>query len=178
MIIFNSYFASYVSPNFKCILVMDEKKLASADPPLLNRFEKQKMSINDVLNDRQKSLVENLDDWSRRMSTLVGINQINNEFTRDDLFIGFNKDETLQSLVIDITKNNPKAEDDVILEKCKEHLIAIATSDGIVRAEQSTLDRDEVDHWKEVYFQQQHHDSLYNYFDDLLFKTLNYNIFN
>ncbi|CAB4437407.1 unnamed protein product [Rhizophagus irregularis] len=27
----------YVSPNFKCILVMDEKNMASADPPLLNR---------------------------------------------------------------------------------------------------------------------------------------------
>ncbi|CAB5202153.1 unnamed protein product [Rhizophagus irregularis] len=29
----------YVSPNFKCILVMDENKLALADPPLLNRFQ-------------------------------------------------------------------------------------------------------------------------------------------
>ncbi|CAB4437428.1 unnamed protein product [Rhizophagus irregularis] len=27
----------YVSPNFKCILVMDEKNVASADPSLLNR---------------------------------------------------------------------------------------------------------------------------------------------
>ncbi len=162
---------------------MDEKKLPKADPPLLNRFEKQKMSIIDVLNPRQKLLVQNLGTWAIRMSTLTGVSQIpqslnnksfnnkpfNNKFTQKDLFIGFNEDETLQSLVIDITKNNPKAEDDVILEKCKEHLIAIATSDGIVRAEQSTLDRDEVDHWKEVYFQQQHHDSLYNYFDDLLF---------
>ncbi len=148
---------------------MDEKKLASTDPSLLNRFEKQKMSINDVLNDRQKSLVENLDDWSRRMSTLVGINQINNEFTRDDLFIGFNKDETLQSLVIDITKNNSDANDEEILEKCKECLISIASSDGIVRAEKSNLNRNEVDRWKEVYFHQQHHDNLYDYFDDLLF---------
>ena len=97
---------------------MDEKKLASADPPLLNRFEKQKMSINDVLNGRQKVLVENLGDWARRMSTLMGVNQIspsrNNEFTQKDLFIGFNKDETVQSLVIDVTKNNPEE----ILEKC------------------------------------------------------------
>jgi len=44
---------------------MDEKNLASADPPLLNRFEKQKMSINETLNDRQKLLVENLGDWAR-----------------------------------------------------------------------------------------------------------------
>ncbi|RIA89917.1 hypothetical protein C1645_805996 [Glomus cerebriforme] len=157
----------YVSPNFKCILVMDEKNLASADPPLLNRFEKQKMSINDTLNNSQKLLVENLSDWARKMSTLIGVNpatQSRNKFTQKDLFIGFDKDETLQSLIIDITKNNPEAEEDEILEKCKECLIATASSDGIIRAERSALERDEVDRWKHVYFQQQHHDSLYDYF--------------
>src|SRR5947199_3254751 len=105
---------SHVSPNFKCILVMDEKNLAKADPPLLNRFEKQKMSINDILDDRQKILVENLGEWARRMSTLVGANritQLRNKFTQKDLFIGFDKDETLQSLVIDITKDNLEADD-------------------------------------------------------------------
>jgi len=148
---------------------MDEKKLVLADPPLLNRFEKQKMSINDVLNDKQKILVENLGDWTRRISTLVGMSSSrNNEFTRKDLFIGFNEEETLQSLVIDITKNHPDTEDDEILEKCKECLIAIASSDGILRADQSTLERDEVNQWKEVYFRKQHHDSLHDYFDDLL----------
>ena len=102
---------------------MDEKKLASADPPLLNRFEKQKMSINDTLNDWQKSLVENLSDWAKKMSTLTGINpvsQLRNRFTQKDLFVGFDKDETLPSLVIDVTKNNLEADDDEILEKCKE----------------------------------------------------------
>src|SRR5688572_26721885 len=141
---------------------MDEKNLVSADPPLLNRFEKQKMSINDTLNDRQKLLVEILGDWARRMSTLVGVNpvtQFRNRFTQKDLFIGFDNDETLQSLVIDVTKNNSKAEDDEILEKCKECLIATASSDGVVRAERSALERDEVDRWKHVYFNQQHHDS-------------------
>src|SRR5688572_12032655 len=116
---------------------MDEKKLASADPPLLNRFEKQKMSINDVLSNRQKALLENLDDWARRMSTLMEDQTSpsrSNEFTQKDLFIGFNKDETLQSLIIDVTKNNPEAEDGEILGKCKECLVAIASSDGILRA--------------------------------------------
>jgi hypothetical protein len=147
---------------------MDEKKLAYADPPLLNRFEKQKMSINDVLSNRQKGLVENLGDWARRISTLMVTTSRNHEFTQKDLFIGFNKDETLQSLIIDVTKNNPEAEDDEILETCKDRLVAIATSDGILRAEQSTLEREEVDRWKEVYLRRQRHDSLYDYFDDLL----------
>ncbi|RIA86037.1 hypothetical protein C1645_741134 [Glomus cerebriforme] len=152
----------YLSPKFKCILVMDEKNLAKADPSLLNRFEKQKMSINDTLDERQNLLVDNLSDWAKRMSTLAGSTSI--EFTQKDLFIGFYEDETLQSLVIDIAKENPEAEDDEILEKCKECLIATASSDGIVRAERSILERDEVDRWKHVYFNQQHHNSIYDYF--------------
>src|SRR4051794_32600626 len=112
---------------------MDEKKLNKADPPLLNRFEKQKMSINDALNNRQRLLVENLSDWARKISTLVGVTQLRTRFTQKDLFIGFDKDETLHSLIIDITKNNSEMEENEILEKCKECLIATASSDGIVR---------------------------------------------
>ncbi|CAB5384545.1 unnamed protein product [Rhizophagus irregularis] len=53
----------HVSPSFKCIIVMNENNLASADPSLLNRFEKQRMSVNDILNDRQKLLVDYLNNW-------------------------------------------------------------------------------------------------------------------
>uniref|UniRef100_U9UIL5 Uncharacterized protein n=1 Tax=Rhizophagus irregularis (strain DAOM 181602 / DAOM 197198 / MUCL 43194) TaxID=747089 RepID=U9UIL5_RHIID len=98
------------------------------------------------------------------MSTLIGVTQLRNKFTQKNLFIGFDKDETLQSLIIDITKNNPEADNDEILEKCKECLIATASSDGVVRAEQSALEKDEVDRWKQVYFRKQHHNSLYDYF--------------
>jgi hypothetical protein len=142
--------------------------LASADPPLLNRFEKQKMSTSDILNDKQKDLVRRLDEWVKQMSTLVGATLlVHNKFTQKDLFIRFDKDETLQSLVINITKSNPEADDDDILEKCKECLIAVASSDGVIRAERSALERDEINRWKYIYFRKQHHDSLYDYFTAL-----------
>ncbi|GBC06772.1 hypothetical protein RclHR1_07030002 [Rhizophagus clarus] len=159
-----------VSPNFKCILVIDENKLVAADPSLLNRFEKQKISIVDILNEKQKNLMQRLDEWAKQMSTLIEVNQVTllrNKFTQMDLFIGFDKDETLQSLVFDITMNNPEVDDDEILERCKECLIAITTSDGIIRAERSNLERDEINRWKYVYFHQQHHDSLYDYISAL-----------
>jgi hypothetical protein len=146
---------------------MEEKNLVSVESLFLSRFERQKMSINDMLNDRQKSLVKNLEEWVKRMSTYVGVNPVTkllNIFSQKDLFIGFEKDETIQSLVIDITKNNPEAENNEILEKCKECLVAMATSDGVIRAEQSELERDEADRWKHVYYYKQNHDSLYDYF--------------
>ncbi|PKY36119.1 hypothetical protein RhiirB3_458070, partial [Rhizophagus irregularis] len=85
-----------------------------------------------------------------------------------ELFIGFDDDETLQSLVINIITNNPEVKDEVILEKCKECLIAIASPDGVLRAELSTIERDGFNKWKQVYFHQQYHDSLYDYFNALL----------
>jgi hypothetical protein len=142
---------------------MDEKNLVTFDPSLLNRFEKQRILINDLLNDRQKILVESLSEWAKRISTLVG-DESKDKFTTKDLFIGFDKNESLQSLVINVTNNNLKAGDNEILEKCKECLIATASSDGIVKVEQSTLERNEIDQWKNVYFNQQHHESLYDYF--------------
>jgi hypothetical protein len=149
---------------------MDENNLASVDPLLLNRFEKQKLSLDDILDYRQKLLVKHLDNWTKQISTLIKANSMNylyNKFDLKDLFIGFDEDETLQSLVFNITKNNHEANDDEILEKCKESLIAITTSDGIIRAELSILEQDEVNRWKHVYFDQQHHNGLSNYLNAL-----------
>ncbi|CAB4393294.1 unnamed protein product [Rhizophagus irregularis] len=161
----------FVSSNFKCILIMDEMDLPLAGPPLLNRFEKQKVSIDDILNDRQMLVVKDLFNWINQMLTSFESNsdiQTHNKFTEKELFIGFDDDETLQSLVINIIKNNPEVKDEIILEKCKECLIAIASPDGVLRAELSTIERDEFNKWKQVYFHQQYHDSLYDYFNALL----------
>ncbi|CAB4391094.1 unnamed protein product [Rhizophagus irregularis] len=145
----------YVAPTFRCILVMDESKLEKADPPLLNRFEKQRMTMNDALMPQEQDLVETLKDWAESISTvkLRG-------FKQEDLFIGFDKNETLQSLVIDVKKSFPEADEGEVLIKCKEKLINIASSDGMIRAEQSNLHLEEVRYWKNVYFNNQHHNNL------------------
>ncbi|CAG8434051.1 10722_t:CDS:10 [Ambispora gerdemannii] len=163
----------FVHENFRCILIMDEKNLKLADPPLLNRFEKQRMSINDTLNDHKRNLVECLLTWVRQISTLVEIEVKNGQmdFSENDMFIGFNTEETVQSLVIDKCQKNPNLNDNKIIMKCKESLISIASSDGIVRSERSALastNRKEVTHWKTTYFFNQRHDDIYAYFEDLL----------
>ncbi|CAG8754924.1 2170_t:CDS:2, partial [Dentiscutata heterogama] len=163
----------YVAKTFRCILVLDEKKLRHADPPLLNRFEKQKMTINDTLTKHEDELVQQLSNWAKQMVTIFGKNTFDpkTKFSQKDLFIGFDPDETLQSLVIDVKKSNPYSSDDAILEQCKENLIAIASSDGIIRAEKSILDPEEVAYWKNVYFKKQHHDHLADQIQALLDNT-------
>jgi len=153
-------------------LIFDEKKLKYADPPLLNRFEKQRMTIDDILNKDEKELVKQLEEWTRQMSTIAGstTEQPQHKFTRKDLFIGFNEKETLQSLIIDIKKKEPNIGEMEILQKCKEKLVAIATPDGMVRIDKSPLDFEEIQYWKNVYFQVQHHNDIADYFQDLLHK--------
>ncbi|KAG9292714.1 hypothetical protein G9A89_008302 [Geosiphon pyriformis] len=159
----------FVHENFRCILIMDEKNLKYADPPLLNRFEKQRVSINDTLEEYQKKFVNYLLDWAHQISTLVELEakHPNNPFSQKDMFIGFNPVETVQSLVIDHCKKNPTMDEDSIITKCKESLIMIASSDGIIRSEKSALastNRNEIVFWKEFYFGNRYHDDVLAYF--------------
>ncbi|CAG8457357.1 17413_t:CDS:10 [Racocetra persica] len=168
----------FVNKTFRCILVLDEKKLETADPPLLNRFEKQKMTINNILTPQNIQIVEQLSSWVTQMSKVFGgLNSAMSimEFKQKDLFIGFDPDETLQSLVIDITKRYPNSDDADILQKCKEKLIAIASSDGIIRAEKSGLDADEIKFWKNIYYNDQCHNDLATYIQSSLNKLKNEN---
>ncbi|RGB41967.1 hypothetical protein C1646_810360 [Rhizophagus diaphanus] len=159
----NSNFAYHISLKCECIVVLDEKNLCSADPSFLNRFEKQKLSIGDLLNEKQQSFVQQLNDWAERISTFEDGSY---KFIQKDLFIGFDSDETLQSLVLDITNNYAYTDDNEILENCKKRLITLATSDGIVRAERLILNPSEIDQLKCIYYIQ-HHESIYDYFESL-----------
>ncbi|RHZ54940.1 hypothetical protein Glove_421g30 [Diversispora epigaea] len=130
------------------VLVHDNLTLDNvnfADPPLLNQFEKQKMSTNDTLDDRMKS------------------NTSESEFKEHDMFIGFDHEETLQSL--QMMKKR-------ILLKCKEMLINIASSNRIVRSRNSRLsiDFEKVNKWKNIYFHERFHDNLAAYVHSLLAK--------
>ncbi|CAG8435114.1 11795_t:CDS:10, partial [Scutellospora calospora] len=169
----------HVHKNFRCILVLDEKKLATADPPLLNRFEKQRMTIYDTFTDNHRRLDKILSTWAQQMAFMVETNMSQTSFTLNDLFIGFDENETLQSLVIDIMTKFPEDEEKVILKRCKAALIDIASSDGIIRASKSNVDPREIDLWKNVYFRNftdehipaQCHDSLSAFLACLLYTS-------
>ncbi|CAJ0749662.1 18149_t:CDS:2 [Entrophospora sp. SA101] len=121
--------------------------------------------------DEEFELVAELNDWVKKVSTVSGKNikiQSHNKFKQQDLFIGFDSNETIQSLIINIKRKYPDDDNEEILEKCKECLVAIATSDGMVRSENSLLKHEEILKWKEYYFKIQHHDSLFDYFNALL----------
>lgn len=146
---------------------MDEKNLSSTDPSLLNRFEKQTLSFNDVLDEKQQKLVRELKDWIERMYTFRNDSTIQLHTSKFALFFDFDKDESLQALVLENTKDNRYTDRDEILMKCKESLISVLSSDGVLRIERSALEREEIVMLKDIYFCQQFHDNLYDYFESL-----------
>lgn len=176
----------YVHPRFRSILVMDENEVQFADPPLLNRFEKQRLSLNDTLEQSLTSVVEELTLWTQRISIPVADSSSSSyalednertleiaawSFTVEDMFVGFDKQVTLESLVI---YNSTKHDLSILLDACKTDLINMACSDAIIRSGDSilaTIDSQEVAHWKDVYFNQQQHDNLRSCITALLMKN-------
>ncbi|MCO5548643.1 hypothetical protein L7F22_002102 [Adiantum nelumboides] len=48
----------YVHDKFRCIVIVDHDRILQLDPPFLNRFEKQILTYESILNDPQKRAVE------------------------------------------------------------------------------------------------------------------------
>jgi hypothetical protein len=145
----------HVKDGFRCIVLVDSKNLDFTDPPFLNRFEKQSFTYQDLLDKQLKSQLALLTKW------VEGITTGQEDFDAIDMFLGYHN-ETLASLVL----HHSSAGDSNLLDRCKQDLIMIATADGIVRASNSVLaqtDRDEVQHWQDVYFANQIHESLFDF---------------
>ncbi|CAG8632902.1 13269_t:CDS:10, partial [Gigaspora margarita] len=162
----------YVHPNFRCILVLDESKLPYTDPPLLNRFEKQKLTLEETLSEREEKLFMSLKSWANQISTIfkTSDNDTKFHFSEKDMFIGFSSEETLQSLVVDQCERNEDYNDDSIIDSCKKALISIATLDGIIRADKSFLkssDAQEVKKWQSFYLQNRQHDSIQDFYKSI-----------
>ena len=47
---------SYVHPNFKCIILVNEDDIEKQEPPFLNRFEKHIISFESLINNEQKEI--------------------------------------------------------------------------------------------------------------------------
>ena len=59
----------HVHPNFRCIMLEEEKNIATSDPPRLNRCEKQRLEYLDVLDERERALLAPLEKFCREIST-------------------------------------------------------------------------------------------------------------
>ena len=151
----------HVADDFRCIVIMDSSEVIHKDPPFLNRFEKQCISYEDILQDRPRTreLIEVLQKWVRDVSNVVD-SATENNFLPEDAFLGYH-DNTLPSLVLQIIGQAPRLDqwDRVTEEQCKKQLLWTAAEDTIVRIRATELeDKEHIATWcEDVYYAQQKH---------------------
>ncbi|EFC43205.1 Hypothetical protein NAEGRDRAFT_80150 [Naegleria gruberi] len=147
----------HVNENFRCIVLVDQKRLATCDPPFLNRFEKQILNFENISESKVNECVMRLNEWVENITNLDS-----NVFTVNDMFPSYSSD-TLSSLVLANTNSTTSVEHCV--EICKEALIATSTFDGIVRLAYSSVSKEECDNWLNRY-QLDKHNNLLDYYNN------------
>ena len=150
-----------VHDGFRCIVLIEQRRIDFTDPPFLNRFEKQLLRFSDVLNEEQRQIISAINKWVKDITTILNFES---QFRYEDMFVGF-CDDTLPSLVLK-NSQDPELDQDEILEQCKQDLMMVASPDGVLRSMESylaTTNLGEVHALHDNYFQKPLHGGLKNY---------------
>ena len=121
-----------VDNNFRCIVLVDERKIDYTDPPFLNRFEKQLLRFQDIIDDNAKSMIKDLEKWIDDFSSIPEL-----PFQREHAFAGLNAD-TVPSLVY-MLSHETDWNDSRIFEECKDCLLWLVPPDAMLRTSLSKL---------------------------------------
>jgi hypothetical protein len=168
----------HVHRDFRCIVLVDQAKLDQADPPFLNRFEKQLLTYDSIMDSRQKYLAQQLGEWAHSFATILREGRKLN-FSEADAFIGFGEG-TLASLVLKHTRYSDKRpaasvdvdnDDSAVLARCQRDLINVCPMDAILRFRLSQLARDapeKAELVRDIYFQQQAHTDFVSFLEHAL----------
>eukprot|EP00762_Andalucia_godoyi_P005385 ANDGO_08381.mRNA.1 Putative uncharacterized transmembrane protein DDB_G0290641 len=120
-----------VADGFKCVVLMDQEDVRNADPPFLNRFEKQNASFADVLQSSNdlKNICDTVRRWVDSVSDADG-------HDASSTFVGYDPTETVPSLVFLMHSIHSGH---ALMEACKESMLRLMTLDGVARMRYSKL---------------------------------------
>ncbi|KAI6652351.1 E3 ubiquitin-protein ligase [Oopsacas minuta] len=140
-----------VHNDFKLIVVADKETVQERFPtPLINRLEKHFLTMATVLSKEGVCISELLSNWAKDFATLDDSHflafQRRCDFSEGDCFIGFHND-TPSSIVFHVMKEMyPDVEDNdrsvdrvAVLERSQTMLLKMATTDAVLRVENSHL---------------------------------------
>ena len=144
-----------VDNNFRCIVLVNEQKINYTDPPFLNRFEKQLLRFQDIIDDSAKSMISDLEKWIDNFSSISEL-----PFQREHAFAGLNAD-TVPSLVYMLSQETDW-NDSRIFEECKNCLLWLVPPDAMLRTSWSKLavNPEELNVLQSRYFDRPVHDGL------------------
>jgi len=118
-----------VHKDFHCVILISEKEVEKADPPFLNRFEKYKLKIEDILDPNERLLKEELEKW---ITSIIKLENYPELIKPEQVFVNYNS-EYLFSLIIQTRNTLATQQEDYndlkILEACKKQLISTSSFD-------------------------------------------------
>ena len=175
-----------VHNDFRVIVIVDaEQAYHQLAPPLLNRFEKQVLMKQDLLDDTLLQILDKLSRWVSEFSQ--GMNDLGKVYRPGDVFVGFN-DDLLPSLVLKLTplvrsaiqsKYNteegggsslPEEEYrsiffNTVINESINRLLWLATPEAVVRARNN---KQSAINYEEMYFNEQVHSSLTDFLEYII----------
>jgi hypothetical protein len=157
-----------VNNRFRCVLIVDKKQVDTLDPPLLNRFEKQRLTEENSLDSNMRSMIQKLLNW---MDSL----QNQSKDYRKEMFPTLDEKQFLCQLVIlyrDLYKDDAK----MIEIECKKTIIRVATFKGVLRMlDKPTKDKE---YWYNEYIVTQKHYTLNQLLNHYLYHWKEEKLFN
>ncbi|RNA31081.1 E3 ubiquitin-ligase RNF213-like [Brachionus plicatilis] len=186
-----------VHEEFRLIVVADKKSVYNPKKypiPLVNRLEKHLLSIDSILNEKLRYIVNNIQQWTKEFTSIsekygFGMRKTNslNKLKPSDIFIGFT-DETIASLVYKISREkfenillDEESDEDWVQsservqEMVKIVLIQSSTSDGVIRLlpeKKFNNQRLDLDFVIDNYYKFQTHENFDSFFQKYLLQPL------
>eukprot|EP01119_Soliformovum_irregulare_P009252 TRINITY_DN2247_c0_g2_i4.p1 TRINITY_DN2247_c0_g2~~TRINITY_DN2247_c0_g2_i4.p1 ORF type:complete len:1833 (-),score=503.06 TRINITY_DN2247_c0_g2_i4:35-5533(-) len=137
-----------VHPDFKAIVLMDVQDSIDGriPPPLLNRFEKQVLSHEDLMDEKDMDVLHHVKDWMRAFTD-------GDDTKQSRVFLGLNE-QNLASMVLSLRRMGLPP--DLIIEGMKDLLLWCATPEAVVLAKERDLEPK----WVARYLEHQVHSDI------------------
>ncbi|KAK3603845.1 hypothetical protein CHS0354_042852 [Potamilus streckersoni] len=125
-----------VHDDFRCIVLVDESKIDHADPPFLNRFEKQNLKFTDILLKVEHGIISDLENWVKHLTDIPS-----KHFEAVDIFPIYGCDmipSLVHKCLIEIEKDEmvDSTDDECFVELtslCKQRLLWIMKPEAVLR---------------------------------------------
>ena len=122
----------FVNDNFYCIVFVNEQDVDKCDPPFLNRFEKHRITIEDLMTRQHWQISNRLLNW---LADFLPEKQNEHFPLLQHLFVGYNVDHVC-SLVIDTweeqVRQQQQIDEETIMNLCKEKLLRVSSFDLVL----------------------------------------------
>ncbi|CAO2646302.1 E3 ubiquitin-protein ligase RNF213 [Lemmus lemmus] len=155
-----------VHSDFRLIVIEEKDVVYQQFPvPLINRLEKHYLDINTVLEDWQKGIVRELQQWAWDFADVKADQLIaRHKYSPADVFIGYHSDACASVVLRAVERQGPSDLTEQLYRKVSEEakltLLDCATPDAVVRLSGSALGSFAAGRLSQDYYYRQQHNSF------------------